>query len=98
MLGVFSLALLFTKASAQREATVCVDASEFVAVDESINYLGAEERCVEKGGRLAVPFNEVEHNATLDLSIALGGAGNFWLGILSLTALPRLCLPNFYCR
>ena len=82
MLGSSILTLLFTTALAQQEVSVCVDASEFLAVDEAGNFSEVEERCIQKGGKLAVPFSEAEHNATVELTVRLGGSVSFWLGKL----------------
>ena len=82
LLGALILTLLFTTALAQREASLCVGSSEFLAVDEVGSFFDAEESCIQKGGKLAVPFDEEEHNATVELAVRLGGNNNYWLGKL----------------
>ena len=65
---------------AQQEQRTCVGASEFVAVDEIVGFSEALTSCVRRGGQLAVPFNNAEHNATVQLALDLGGEEPFWLG------------------
>ena len=91
MLGAITLTLIFTTVVAQSEETICAGCSEFLAVDEAVNFVTAEGRCVEKGGKLAVPFSEIEHNDTVEVAIRLGG--NFNFGLVSCFT-PRMVYPN----
>ena len=64
----------------QPEQKKCVGASEFVAVDELVQFSAALTRCEQRDGQLAVPFSEAENNAAIELVRAIGGNKQFWLG------------------
>ena len=68
------------KAQSFPEFTQCFGASEFILVDEEIEFDDAVARCQDRGGQLAVPFTETEYQVFV--SMVLGSTIPIPAGIM----------------
>ena len=84
--------------NAQEEARMCVGASEFVLVDDTVSFEQAINRCAEKHGTLAVPFSQDEQDAVALLADSLGVDETIWLGKQDLEIIPycQLYIPGLH--
>ena len=87
MLLGFAVLLASLVAFAKADVSQRLGNSEFILVEQSVNFAEARLGCLSLNATLAVPFSRVENDLVIELSANIG---DVWIGTGSIFRFPSI--------